>query len=247
MTGRVYLVGAGPGDPDLLTVRAARILATADVIVHDRLVGPGVLDLCRDDAEYVDVSKRPRQPSIEQEEINTILIGAAGSGAEVARLKGGDPFVFGRGGEEAIALSAAGIPFEIVPGVSSALAGPALAGIPVTHRGVSRSFVVVTAHAQTLDHHDWGALAQIDTLVVLMGAATAHEVARRLIAAGRSSATRAAAIQDASLPGQRVVRSTLGALPQVIAADGMRAPLVLVIGSVVDLEIGHLSTGAVSA
>ncbi|RDI73594.1 uroporphyrinogen-III C-methyltransferase [Gaiella occulta] len=237
MSGRIHLVGAGPGDADLLTVRAARLIAAADVIVHDRLVGPDVLAGCRPGTELVDVSKRPGKASVAQEEINRILISRARSGLDVVRLKGGDPFVFGRGGEEAIALAAAGIEFELVPGISSALAGPAAAGIPVTHREAARSFAVMTAHAAGLDGHDWSALAAVDTLVVLMGAATAGLVTRRLLQAGRAADTPAAAVQEATLAGQREVRSTLAALPDAIAADGLRAPLVLVIGAVAALDV----------
>lgn len=237
MSGRVYLVGAGPGDPELLTVKAARLIATADVIVHDRLVGARVLAGCRPDAELIDVSKRPGEVSVEQEEINRTLIARARSGANVVRLKGGDPFVFGRGGEEAIALAAAGIEFELVPGISSALAGPAAAGIPVTHRDAARSFTVVTAHATGLDGHDWDALAAVDTLVVLMGAATVADVVQRLLEAGLTREIPAAAVQEATLPGQREVRSTLAALPEAIAEAGLRAPLVLVVGAVAALDV----------
>lgn len=237
MSGRVHLVGAGPGDPDLVTVRAARLIATADVIVHDRLIGPDVLAGCRPDAELLDVSKRPGEASVAQEEINRVLISRARSGANVVRLKGGDPFVFGRGGEEAIALAAAGIEFELVPGISSALAGPAAAGIPVTHREAARSFTVVTAHATGLDGHDWDALAAVDTLVVLMGAATVTDVVQRLLQAGLAAETPAAAVQEATLPGQREARSTLAALPDAIVEEGLRAPLVLVVGAVAALDV----------
>ena len=237
MSGRVHLVGAGPGDPELLTVRAARLIATADVIVHDRLVGQNVLAGRRPDATLIDVSKRPGGQSVTQAEINRVLIAQARSGLEVVRLKGGDPFVFGRGGEEAAALAAAGIEFELVPGISSALAGPAAAGIPVTHRDLARSFTVVTAHATGLDDHDWDALAAVDTLVVLMGAATAADVVQRLLRAGRPVETPAAAVQEATLPGQQEVRSPLGALAEAIAAEGLRAPLVLVVGAVAALDM----------
>jgi len=237
VNGRVHLVGAGPGDADLLTLRAARLLAIADVVVHDRLVGPDVLALCRPDAELVDVSKHPGADAAAQDDINELLVARAQAGLDVVRLKGGDPFVFARGAEEAQALSAAGVPFDCVPGVSSALAAPAAAGIAVTYRELARSVVIVTGHARALDDQDWPALAAADTLVVLMGAATAGELTRRLIAGGRPRDTPAAAIQDATLPGQRDVRSTLADLSEAIAEAGLRAPLVLVIGTVAALDL----------
>lgn len=237
MTGCVHLVGAGPGDADLLTVRAARLLAGADVIVHDRLVGADVLACCNRDAELVDVSKRPGDDSVSQEEINELLIEHASAGREVVRLKGGDPFVYGRGAEEALALVAAGVAVELVPGVSSALAGPAAAGISVTHRELARSVTIVTGHARGLDDHDWAALAAADTLVVLMGAATVGEISRRLIHAGLSRNTPAAAVQEATLEGQRDLRSTLAELPGAVVDAGLRAPVVLVIGAVAALDL----------
>ncbi len=237
MSGRVHLVGAGPGDADLLTLRAARLLAAADVVVHDRLVGPGVLAHCRPGAELVDVSKRPGGDSAAQRDINDLLIARARDGLEVVRLKGGDPLVFGRGAEEAGALAAAGIPVAVVPGVSSALAAPAAAGVPVTHRDLARSLTIVTGHASGLDTYDWRALAAADTLVVLMGAATVAEVTRRLLAAGRCGEAPAAAVQDATLPTQRDVHATLAGLPDAISRAGLRAPLVLVIGAAAALDL----------
>jgi uroporphyrin-III C-methyltransferase len=236
VSGRVHLVGAGPGAADLLTLRAARLLATADVVVHDRLVGPEVLARCRDGAELVDVSKRPGGASVSQVEINELLIARARAGLDVVRLKGGDPFVFGRGGEEALALASAGVPFECVPGVSSALAAPAAAGIPVTQRRLARSLTIVTGHACALDEHDWHVLAAADTLVVLMGAATVGELGRRLIAAGRPGDTPAAAVQ-ATLAEQRDVRSTLAELADAVDGAGLCAPLVLVIGAVAAFDL----------
>jgi uroporphyrin-III C-methyltransferase len=239
VTGCVHLVGAGPGDPELLTVRAARLLGAADVVVHDRLVGPGVLELCRPGAELIDVSKRPGVDAPAQDEINELLIARARAGRDVVRLKGGDPLVFARGAEEAGALAAAGVPFDVVPGISSALAAPAAAGIAVTHRDIARSLVIVTGHARALDDQDWPALAAADTLVVLMGAATASELCARLIAGGRPPDTPAAAVQDATLPSQRDVRSTLADLPEAVAEAGLLAPLVLVIGAVAALDLRH--------
>src|SRR5437016_8479753 len=172
MSGTVYLVGAGPGDPGLITRRALDLIAEADAILYDRLVPPGVLEGARPDAELRYVGKRPGEPSVPQEEINRMLVELARAGRSVVRLKGGDPFVFGRGGEEAQALAAAGVAFEVVPGVTAGVATPAYAGVPVTHRGLSTSFTVVTGHSrQALDTEiDWDALAKVGgTIVVLMG------------------------------------------------------------------------------
>lgn len=237
MSGRVHLVGAGPGAADLLTLRAANLLAAADVVLHDRLVGPDVLAFCRADAEFVDVSKRPGAESATQEEINRLLVERARAGQEVVRLKGGDPFIFGRGGEEARALQAAGIPFDIVPGLSSALAAPAAAGVSLTHRELARSVTIITGHSQALEEHNWDALAATDTLVVLMGAATVDEIAQRLIAAGRSADAPAVVVQEATLPGQQEVAAPLGKLADVVAAAGLRAPLVIVVGAVAAVDL----------
>lgn len=243
MSGRVYLVGAGPGSLDLLTVRAARLVASANVVVHDRLIGADVLKSCRSDAELIDVSKRPGDPSELQDSINALLIAKAHANLDVVRLKGGDPFVFGRGGEEAIALTTAGVAFEIVPGVSSALAAPAAAGIPVTHRELARSLTIITGHAGALDRHNWEALAQSDTMVILMGAATLAEIAQRLLGAGLAPTTPAAAIQEATLPEQREVRSSLAELAGAVDDASLRAPLVVVIGAVAAFDVRSLSMG----
>jgi len=179
----VYLVGAGPGDPGLLTVRGAELLARADVVVHDRLAETRLLDLAPAGAERIDVGKSPGGP-IDQEGINRLLVEHGLAGREVVRLKGGDPFVFGRGGEEAVALIDAGVPFEVVPGITSATAAPAYAGIPVTHRGLSTSFTVVTGHSRhSVDSEiDWNSLARAgDTIIVLMGVSHRAEIARRLV------------------------------------------------------------------
>lgn len=237
MSGRVSLVGAGPGAADLLTLRAARLLAAADVVLHDRLVGPDVLALCRADADLVDVSKRPGAESADQEEINRVLVERARAGHAVVRLKGGDPFVFGRGGEEARALQAAGIPFDVVPGLSSALAAPAAAGVSLTHRELARSVTIITGHSQALEEHDWDALAATDTLVVLMGAATVGEIAQRLIAAGRAADTPGVVVQEATLPGQQEVAAPLGELADAVAEAGLRAPLVIVVGAVAAVDL----------
>src|SRR6478735_2417286 len=189
----VYLVGAGPGDPGLLTQRGAELLARADVVVHDRLGTAGLLELARPDAELVSAGKAPGQVDLSQDEINALLVERGQAGLEVVRLKGGDPFVFGRGGEEAEALAAAGVPFEVVPGITSAIGAPAYAGIPVTHRGLSTHVTVVTGNEDpTKDRTDvdWAALARAGgTLVILMGAGRIGEIARRLIEGGRAPDT----------------------------------------------------------
>lgn len=199
--GRVYLVGAGPGDPDLVTVKGLRALQRADVVAYDRLIPTELLEATRPEAERIYVGKTPDGPSVTQDEINELLVARARRGKTVVRLKGGDPFVFGRGGEEALALASAGVEFEIVPGISSAVAVPAYGGIPVTHRKVASSFAVVTAHqcSDGIDS-DWAALAKIDTLVLLMGAASIRSAAGRLILAGRSPEQPAAAIENGTTP-----------------------------------------------
>jgi uroporphyrinogen III methyltransferase/synthase len=231
----VYLVGAGPGDPGLLTVRAAEVLARADVVVHDRLAEPSLLGLAPAAAERIDVGKAPGGP-IDQSSINDLLVERGRAGLEVVRLKGGDPFVFGRGGEEAAVLLAAGVPFEVVPGVTSAVAVPAYAGIPVTHRGLSTSFTVVTGHSRhaTDTDVDWQALARAGgTLVVLMGVAHRGELAARLIDAGVGPDTPVAAIRWGTRPAQQTVRTTLDRLGDVV----LEPPVTMVIGPVAALDL----------
>jgi uroporphyrinogen III methyltransferase / synthase len=232
----VYLVGAGPGDPGLLTMRGAELLGRADVVVHDRLSGAGLLDLAPASAERVSVGKTPRGPSTPQEEINALLVEKGGAGLEVVRLKGGDPFVFARGAEEAAALAAAGIPFEVVPGISSSIAAPAYAGVPVTARGVSTSFTVVTGHEDpwATTETDWDAVARIGgTIVVLMGVATRQRIAAALMAGGLPADTPVAAVRWATRPEQQTVRTTLGTL----GATDLESPSVIVIGAVAALEL----------
>jgi len=239
VVGRVALVGAGPGDPGLLTVRGLALIRAADVIVHDRLVNPALLEEAPR-AERIDVGKRPGVHTVSQAEINAILIAQARRGRLVVRLKGGDPFVFGRGGEEAQALTAAGIPVEVVPGVSSAMAAPAAAGIPVTHRRLAASFAVVTGQedeTKTRPAVDWGALAHaVDTLVVLMGSRALPDIARTLIMHGRAPETPVALIHAATTPRQVTVTTTLAALADPGAAPSLPAPAVAVIGDVVSLR-----------
>jgi uroporphyrinogen III methyltransferase/synthase len=231
----VYLVGAGPGDPGLLTRRGAELLARADVVVHDRLSEISLLDLAPAGAELVDVGKSPGAP-VAQEEINALLVERGLRGQCVVRLKGGDPFVFGRGGEEAQALAAAGVAFEVVPGISAAVAVPAYAGIPVTHRALSTSFTVVTGHSRHAvdDDVDWDALARAaDTIVVLMGVAHRGEIAARLQAGGLPASTPVAAVRWGTRPGQRTVRTTLGELGEVT----LEPPVTIVIGKVAALDL----------
>jgi uroporphyrin-III C-methyltransferase len=235
VTGRVVLVGAGPGDPELITVRGARALAESDVVVYDRLVAPALLDLAPPDAERIYVGKEPGRPSMPQREIERLLIDRAFGGAVVVRLKGGDPFVFGRGSEEVAACVGAGIPCEVVPGVSSAVAAPAAAGIPVTHRGVARSFAVVTGSTAHGDEVDLSRVAGADTLVVLMAAGRLAQTCADLIAAGRSSDEPAAIVQWAWTPDQRSVIGTLADLPILAEAAGIGPPATLVVGSVAGL------------
>ena len=227
----VHLVGAGPGDPDLLTVRALRLLQRADVVVVDRLVSPAIRSLIRPRAEVVAVGKDPGGTSTPQHEINRLLIDRGRRHQVVVRLKGGDPFVFGRGGEEAEALVTAGVEVEVVPGISSAVAGPAAAGIPVTHRGVSSAFTVVTAHQDpaTDTTLNWDALAALGTtLVILMGAARAGAIRHRLLAAGHPADTPVAVVTAATTPRQRVARLSLGELGDTPVAN----PSVIVVGEV---------------
>jgi uroporphyrinogen III methyltransferase/synthase len=234
----VYLVGAGPGDPGLLTVRGAELLARADVVVHDRLASPRLLDLAPRAAERIDVGKAPGRAAVSQAEIDRLLVERGRTGATVIRLKGGDPFVFGRGGEEAEALIAAGVPFEVVPGVTSAIAAPAYAGIPVTHRGLSTHVTIVTGHedpAKATSDTDWAALARAGgTLVVLMGAGRVAEVARLLVAGGRAPETPVAAIRWGTHPHQRTIRSTLA----MIGSEAVEAPSAIVVGPVAALDLG---------
>jgi uroporphyrin-III C-methyltransferase/precorrin-2 dehydrogenase/sirohydrochlorin ferrochelatase len=235
--GRVALVGSGPGDPELITVKGRRLLAEADVVVVDRLVPGLLLDELRPDAELVDASKIPYGPSRTQDEINRIMVERARAGAFVVRLKGGDPFVFGRGGEEVLACAAAGVPVMVVPGVSSSIAAPAVAGIPVTHRGVAHEFVVVSGHVAPDDPAslvDWPALATLrGTLVVLMGLKNLPAIAQTLLRYGRPGQTPAAVVQEGTTGAQRVVRSTLDKVADEVAAAGIHPPAVVVVGDVV--------------
>ena len=237
--GTVALVGGGPGDEGLLTLAGARALREADVVVVDRLAPLAALDGLGDDVEIIDVSKIPRGRSTSQEDINAVLVEQARAGRRVVRLKGGDPFVFGRGMEEAIACGAAGIPVTVIPGVTSAVAAPALAGIPVTHRGLSQGFTVVSGHVPPGDAQstlDWAALARGGTtLVLLMAVQTLPEIARALVAAGMPGHTPLASVMDAGLPSQQTVVTSVGAVAAQGNPAGVRAPAVTVIGEVAGL------------
>ncbi len=242
--GQVYLVGAGPGDPGLLTVRGLELLRCAEVIVYDRLVNKALLEEAPATALRIFAGKAAGYHSLPQEEINAILIEHARAGRNVVRLKGGDPFVFGRGGEEAEALAQAGIGFEVVPGVSSAIAVPAYAGIPLTHRKISSSFAVITGHEACKEgaRIDWSRLASgIDTLVVLMGLKNIPRIAAELIAHGRDRQTPVAIISSGTTENQRVVTGSLDDIAEKSAA--VEPPAVIVIGDVVSLasELAWLS------
>ena len=227
--GLVSLVGAGPGDPDLLTLRAAQRLQAADVVVHDRLISPRVLDYAAPTAQRVDVGKRPGGVGPTQSEINALLVDLGCRGRRVVRLKGGDPFVFGRGGEEALALARAEVPFEVVPGISSALAAPAAAGIPVTQRGLSASLTVINGH--DADQHDWHALARAGgTLVFLMAVEHLEEIVDRLLAHGRPDAEPAAIVEWATTARQRVVSASLSEIVSAARLAALEPPAVLVVG-----------------
>jgi uroporphyrin-III C-methyltransferase len=236
-TGIVYLIGAGPGEPDLITVRGLKCLRRADVVVYDRLANHELLEEVPEWAERIYAGKRPGHHTLRQEEINALLIDRAQAGLTVVRLKGGDPFVFGRGGEEAAACAKAGIRWEVVPGISSAIGVPALAGIPVTQRQLASAFAVVTAHrAKDADLLNWAALAQIDTLVILMGVRRLPQISAMLMEHGRSPTTPAAIIERGTLPEERIVTGTLGDLAERALRARVRPPATIVIGDVVRMR-----------
>lgn len=236
-TGKVVLVGAGPGSPDLLTVRAVQRIGAADVIVYDHLIQPGVLALANPFAEKIYMGK-PQGHHTSQDEIQALLVQKAQEGKFVVRLKGGDPFLFGRGGEEVEYLAAHGIPFEVVPGVSSCLSAPLSANIAVTHREFSSSVVIVTGHSAlgNDDRVDWQAVAKIETAVFLMGVHNIETIAQKLIAAGRSPSTPAAMIQMAYWDGARVITSMLGSIAAEVEHAGIEPPATFVVGEVVRLR-----------
>jgi len=239
-SGRVYLVGAGPGDPELITLKGLRYLRAADVVVYDRLINLSLLDEVPPVAERIFVGKEPGYHSMKQEEINSLLIKYAQRGCLVVRLKGGDPFIFGRGGEEALALADAGIPFEIVPGVSSAIAVPAYAGIPVTHREYSSSVTIVTGHEDPTHASstvNWEMLARLDsTLVILMGMSALPSITRQLLNGGLHPDTPAAVIQQGTVPQQCIVTDTLANIAEHAKTARIKSPAVVVIGAVAALS-----------
>jgi uroporphyrin-III C-methyltransferase len=236
-SGKVFLVGAGPGDPDLLTLKGKKCLEAADVVLYDQLVNPELLNYaCR--AELIFVGKQARKRGVDQRTIEALLVHYAHQGKTVVRLKGGDPFVFGRGGEEAEALRRAGLLCEIVPGISSAIAAPAYAGIPVTHRAYASSVAIVSGHrsSETAGKADWAALANgVDTLIILMGVKNLAHIMNRLVDAGCEPERPAAVIGSATHPSQRTVIGTVGTIGQLVARQPIHTPAVIVVGEVVRL------------
>jgi uroporphyrin-III C-methyltransferase len=232
VSGKVYLVGAGPGDPGLITWKGLRALRACDAVVYDRLVAPELLDEAPARATRIHAGKTPGAASITQEEINELLIRRSRAGETVVRLKGGDPFVFGRGGEEAIALADAGVGFEVIPGVTSATAVPAYAGIPVTHRGTAASFAVVTGH-RAGGAQRWDGLARgVDTLVLMMGVASLRSTTEELIAAGRNPQEPAAIVEWGTTERQRTLMGDLASIADIAAAAGVGSPATTIIGNV---------------
>jgi uroporphyrin-III C-methyltransferase len=233
--GAVWLVGAGPGDPDLLTVKAARVIGQADVIVHDGLVSAEILDLAPSGARLIDVAKRKSRHTLPQDDINQLMVALATQGLTVVRLKGGDPFIFGRGGEELAACRAAGVTVHVVPGVTAALAAAASAGAPLTHRGSAQSVTFVTGHAAHGEPDlDWASLARANqTVVIYMGLTTAGLVSGRMIAAGRDASTPALIVLNASRPDEQRLPTTLGRLAET--AEGLSGPALLMVGEAMAL------------
>jgi len=236
--GKVYLLGAGPGDPELMTLKGRKALEVAEVVLFDRLLSPKILDWASDEAEKIDVGKLPGRHKLSQEEINALLVEKALEGKRVVRLKGGDPYVFGRGGEEGLALNNAGVPFEVIPGVTSAISVPGHAGIPITHRGVSTSATIVTGHEEPGKdvNLDWEALAKVGgTLVVLMGVSRLEQNVSVLIKGGRDPKTSAALVEKGWSPEERLVVGCLGNIVQKARDAEVESPAILVVGEVVDL------------
>lgn len=231
--GKVWLVGAGPGDPDLLTLRAARLIMQAKLIVHDGLVDPAILALARPTARLISVAKQRSRHTMPQDEINALLVREALAGKEVVRLKGGDPFIFGRGGEEAEACHAAGVPVEVVPGISAAIGAAAAAQMPLTHRRSASIVSFVAGQCKGLSDQNWAGLAGVGrTLVIYMGVATAEAIAEKLMADGLSPAMPVAVIENATRPQMRVLRAPIAGLPDLVAAKKVKSPAVIVIGEV---------------
>ena len=236
--GKVWLVGAGPGDPELLTLKAARLISQADAIVYDHLVGNGIMDLARGDARIVYAGKESSKHTMPQEDINQLLVELAREGLSVVRLKGGDPFIFGRGGEELETLAASGIPFEVVPGVTAAAGCGAYSGFPLTHREHAQAVTFVTGHLKDdTVNLDWPALARpCHTVVFYMGIGASREICRQMIDHGLPSTTPAAVVRNGTQADQRTLLATLGTLPQRIEESGIKPPALIIVGSVVSLH-----------
>ena len=235
--GTIYLVGAGPGDPDLLTLRAARLIENAAIIVHDGLVDPAILAMARPDARLVSVAKQRSKHTLPQEAINALLVREALAGRDVVRLKGGDPFVFGRGGEEMEAAQAAGVACEVVPGISAANGAAASAGIPLTHRDAASMVTFVAGQCKGLSEQDWSGLAGVGrTLVIYMGVKTAPQIAEKLMADGLAPDMPLAVIENACRNNQRVLRGPLAALPDMVEREAVQSPALIVIGEVTARE-----------
>ncbi|MBX7482421.1 uroporphyrinogen-III C-methyltransferase [Qipengyuania qiaonensis] len=244
-TGTIYLVGAGPGDPDLLTVRAARLIERARVIVHDGLVDPAILAIARKDAELVSVAKRRSRHTLPQEEISELLVRIARSGEDVVRLKGGDPFIFGRGGEEVEVARAAGVPVEVVPGISAANGAAAAAQIALTHRDASSVVTFVAGQCKGLKDQDWAGLAgKGRTLVIYMGVKTAPQIAEKLMEDGLAPDVPVAVIENGTRPEMRVLRGMLAGLPDLVEGEKVVSPALIVIGEVTARDDATLAATA---
>lgn len=236
INGRVYLIGAGPGDPELITLKGKKALESADVVVYDRLANPELLAFTSPDSEHIFVGKKPGAPSVSQNRINEILISKALEGKTIARLKGGDPFIFGRGGEECEALAAKKISYEVIPGISSILAAPAYAGIPLTHRNMGRSFTVVTGHTLTgtYDFENWEHLSRADTLVILMGMRNLQKITDLLLRFGMPNGTPVTIIERATYNDQKTVTGTLSTIGE--KAEKMSSPATIVVGELASMS-----------
>lgn len=236
--GKVWLIGAGPGDPDLLTVKAARLIAQADTLVYDHLVSDGIMDLARPDARRIYAGKEASKHTLPQDSINQLLVELAHEGRSVVRLKGGDPFIFGRGGEELETLLSSGIPFEVIPGVTAAAGCAAYSGFPLTHRDHAQAVTFVTGHLKDgTVNLDWPALARPrHTVVFYMGIGAASEICRQMIEHGLAPTTPAAVVRNGTLPDQQTLLATLGTLPQRIIECNIKPPALIVVGSVVSLH-----------
>lgn len=248
VTGKVWLVGAGPGDPDLLTLRAARLIMGARLIVHDGLVDPRILAMAPAAARMVSVAKRRSRHSMPQDEINALLVREALAGHDVLRLKGGDPFIFGRGGEEAEACAAAGVPVEVVPGISAAIGAGAAALLPLTHRDAASVVSFVSGQCKGLSDQNWAGLAGVGrTLVIYMGLATAEGIADKLIADGLAPDTPVAVVENATRPDMRVLRAPLTGLADLVARKGVQSPALIIIGAVTARPTAELRAIALEA